>query len=130
MVVSRKRSLPRPFVQPEIFSGLVCMWSGNIGNLPSGWVLCDGNNGTPDLRDKFVVAAGTTYLRGLQSGGLSHYHEFLSNGHQHDMDSVSPLEINAGVEFNDIFNSVSDAGDTDTSSNLPVWYSIAYIMKT
>src|SRR5262245_14075787 len=38
-------------------SGVIVMWSGTIATIPSGWFLCDGTNGTPDLRDKFVVGA-------------------------------------------------------------------------
>lgn len=38
-------------------SGAIVVWSGMIANIPDGWVLCDGNNGTPDLRDKFIVGA-------------------------------------------------------------------------
>jgi hypothetical protein len=37
--------------------GVIVMWSGAIANIPSGWVLCDGTNGTPDLRDRFIVGA-------------------------------------------------------------------------
>jgi len=37
------------------------MWSGAIAAIPTGWVLCDGNNSTPDLRDRFIVGAGSTY---------------------------------------------------------------------
>ena len=42
-------------------SGGIIMWSGLITAIPSGWALCDGTNGTPDLRDRFVVGAGNTY---------------------------------------------------------------------
>lgn len=38
-------------------SGMIIMWSGSISTIPDGWFLCDGSNGTPDLRDKFVVGA-------------------------------------------------------------------------
>ncbi|MGG0411216.1 hypothetical protein [Peribacillus simplex] len=31
------------------------MWSGSIKNIPSGWLLCDGTKGTPDVRDRFVL---------------------------------------------------------------------------
>ena len=41
-------------------AGVICMWSGTIATVPSGWALCDGTNGTPDLVDRFVVAAGST----------------------------------------------------------------------
>jgi len=45
----------------SIPSGLIAMWSGTNANIPSGWNLCDGNNGTPDLTDRFILgrAAGT-----------------------------------------------------------------------
>jgi microcystin-dependent protein len=42
-------------------SGCIGIWYGLIGNIPSGWALCDGLNGTPDLRDRFVVGAGKNY---------------------------------------------------------------------
>jgi microcystin-dependent protein len=41
--------------------GSIIMWSGAINMIPSGWVLCDGTNGTPDLRDRFIVGAGRNY---------------------------------------------------------------------
>ena len=37
--------------------GGIIMWSGTIANIPSGWELCNGSNGTPDLRNKFIVGA-------------------------------------------------------------------------
>jgi hypothetical protein len=43
--------------KPELPPGAVIMWAGSISTIPDGWVLCDGTNGTPDLRDKFIVAA-------------------------------------------------------------------------
>jgi microcystin-dependent protein len=41
--------------------GAIVMWSGTKSTIPKGWVLCDGGNGTPDLRDRFVVGAGKSY---------------------------------------------------------------------
>jgi len=42
-------------------AGLITMWSGSIGSIPTGWNLCDGSNGTPNLLDRFIVAAGSSY---------------------------------------------------------------------
>lgn len=42
-------------------SGVIAIWKGSLISIPSGWVLCNGSNGTPDLRDKFVVGAAGTY---------------------------------------------------------------------
>lgn len=41
--------------------GIVVLWGGAIADIPAGWHLCDGNAGTPDLRDRFVIGAGSTY---------------------------------------------------------------------
>lgn len=41
-------------------AGVIVMWSGETTTIPSGWYLCDGTNGTPDLRDRFIVGASTT----------------------------------------------------------------------
>jgi len=45
----------------SIPAGLISLWSGSIGSIPSGWNLCDGSNGTPNLTDRFIVGAGSSY---------------------------------------------------------------------
>ena len=55
-------------------TGGIIMWSGAIVDIPAGWYLCDGNNGTPNLVDKFVVGAGGTYAKGATGGSGSHNH--------------------------------------------------------
>jgi hypothetical protein len=59
-----------PSVSP-IPSGSIIMWSGSIGAIPTGYVLCNGSNGTPDLRDRFIVGAGNTYSVGNNGGFVS-----------------------------------------------------------
>jgi hypothetical protein len=80
------------FVRNIIPTGLISMWSGSVLNIPSGWLLCDGTSGTPDLRDRFVVGAGSTYLPGTSGGSanavvVSHNHTATSTvtdpGHTH-----------------------------------------------
>lgn len=61
-----------PASAPSVPSGVITMWSGSIGSVPSGWYLCDGSNGTPDLRDRFIIAAGSTYSPG-DTGGSTAY---------------------------------------------------------
>ena len=51
-------------------SGLICMWSGS--EVPKGWYLCDGTNGTPDLRNRFIVGAGNEYSIGDTGGEKVH----------------------------------------------------------
>jgi len=49
-------------------SGVIAMWSGSTASIPTGWVICDGNNSTPDLRDRFIVGAGSTYAVAATGG--------------------------------------------------------------
>lgn len=51
--------------------GTIMMWYGAIGGIPAGFQICDGTNGTPDLRDKFVVGAGGAYANGATGGAAS-----------------------------------------------------------
>jgi hypothetical protein len=92
----------------SIPSGLISMWSGTIASIPSGWVLCNGSNGTPDLRNKFVIgahtdSAGVAYSTvtgsNTQTGGtkdaivVSHTHTATSTvtdpGHLHTFTNYS-----------------------------------------
>jgi len=49
-------------------SGIIVLWSGSVASIPTGWVLCNGANSTPDLRDRFVVGAGSTYAVNATGG--------------------------------------------------------------
>jgi microcystin-dependent protein len=72
------------FVRDIIPTGLISLWSGSVASIPSGWFLCDGSNGTPDLRNRFIVGAGSTYAVGATGGSanatlVSHTHTFSGN---------------------------------------------------
>jgi microcystin-dependent protein len=56
------------FVRDIVPSGVIVMWSGSAAAIPSGWLLCDGTNSTPDLRNRFLVGAGDTYAVGATGG--------------------------------------------------------------
>lgn len=67
------------FVRDIVPAGVITMWYGSIASIPSGWYLCDGANGTPDLRDRFIVGAGSTYAVAATGGSanatlVSHSH--------------------------------------------------------
>lgn len=72
------------FVQAAVPSGVITMWYGSIASIPSGWYLCNGLNGTPDLRDRFIVGAGSSYAVGATGGNanavlVSHNHVSTSS---------------------------------------------------
>ena len=70
------------------YTGMIMMWSGSIASIPSGWALCNGSNGTPDLRNRFIVGAGSTYNPNDTGGTsdaivVSHTHGITDPGHFH-----------------------------------------------
>ena len=48
--------------------GGIIIWSGSTSSIPSGWAFCDGSNGTPDLRDRFIVGGGGSYVQNSTGG--------------------------------------------------------------
>ena len=91
-------------------SGGIILWSGSTASIPSGWVLCNGSNSTPDLRDRFVVGAGSSYGVNATGGASSvtlstsqipaHNHSASSSssttihdsGHSHSISALRPVE--------------------------------------
>ncbi len=70
-----------------VITGMILMWSGSISDIPSGWTLCDGTDGAPDLTDRFILGAGNSYSPG-DSGG-SDSKSLTDNelpSHSHSMD--------------------------------------------
>ena len=53
--------IPSANIPTSFVAGMIMLWSGAIVSIPAGWLLCDGTSGTPNLRDRFVVGAGSTY---------------------------------------------------------------------
>ena len=134
-------------------AGMIIIWSGSLGSIPAGWVLCNGSNGTPDLRDRFVIAAGSTYAVGATGGTadaivVSHTHTatVTDPGHTHTARSIAQVGSDfsvaqVGQSFNQnatftnsnttgITVANSTTGTSGTGANLPPYYALAYIMKT
>ena len=131
-------------------SGCVVMWSGSIATIPSGWFICDGTNSTPDLRNRFVVGAGSTYAVAATGGSanatlVSHTHTatVTDPGHSHIYQGY--LNVNQGgtgggsaqapqnkstdSAVTGITVANSTEGSSGTNANLPPYYALAYIMK-
>jgi hypothetical protein len=138
-----------PTSASAIPAGGIIIWSGSTGSIPSGWFLCNGANGTPDLRDRFIVGAGNTYAVNATGGTadavvVSHNHTVTDPGHFHSLVGTA-LGIASGnyaasslteIPYNfTVTNSAStgitinNAGVSGTNANLPPYYALAYIMK-
>jgi hypothetical protein len=131
-------------------SGGIIIWSGSAATIPTGWLLCNGSSSTPDLRDRFVVGAGSTYAVNATGGSanavvVSHTHTatVTDAGHFHTAATYnqggSNVNANAGVTLNSGNTSTattgitvanSTAGVSGTNANLPPYFALCYIMKS
>jgi hypothetical protein len=138
-------------------SGTIVLWSGSVASIPTGWVLCNGSNSTPDLRNRFVVGAGSTYAVGDTGGSadsivVSHTHTatVTDPGHTHTLSPSNRQVYNSGASgsgglsnggetFTQLTMSSattgitvenSSTGSSGTNANLPPYYALCYIMKT
>ena len=136
-------------------AGGIIMWSGSVASIPSGWLLCNGASGTPDLRDRFVIGAGSTYGVAATGGSadaivVSHTHTATSTvtdpGHNHTYSVVqtsggpsggtvsytSTATVNTGNRTTGITVGTTNAsaGASGTNANLPPYYALAFIMKS
>ncbi len=133
--------------------GAIVLWKGNSGQIPDGWKLCDGANGTPDLRDRFVVGAGGSYSVGNRGGQAgysitvdqlpSHYHYYAGDDHldQVKAGSTGYSAANNIQETTGGYDAVSDpsgngriyrtssTGSGQDIDNRPPYYALCYIMR-
>lgn len=113
---------------PKLALGVIGYWSGSVETIPSGWSLCDGTNGTPDLRDKFVIGSGWAFVPGDTGGSSLHTHAFTANLHSHTIAPGTGLLTGLGHETH--VSSVAESGTTDQSDITPPFYSLLYLMYT
>ena len=115
--------------------GMIMMYTGSTA--PSGWAICNGQNGTPDLRDRFIVGAGSAYSIGNTGGANSvtlTLDQIPPHTHTWDRQDVS---INNGyrpwpANNNDCSRSTQNtgsAGGGQSHENRPPYYALMFIMK-
>lgn len=106
--------------------GMILLWSGSVGSIPAGFHLCDGTAGTPDLQDRFVVGAGSSYNPDDTGGAASHLHTFTGDGHAHQIVTDDALDV--GTEYSLNTDEGYAAGSTDSEDHRPPYYALCYIM--
>lgn len=111
----------------HIPAGIITIWFGAIEDIPDGWALCDGNNGTPDLTDRFVPGAGGALSPGDTGGSANHDHDFTGDGHQHSL--IAGSGVAAGAAFIATSQNIAATGTTDPTDGRPPFKALAYIMS-
>ncbi len=80
--------------------GGIIMWSGPVASIPSGWLLCNGANGTPDLRNRFILGAGGTAYNPGEVGGATSVTTTLNGAHDHSATIVASGAHNHNITVN------------------------------
>ena len=133
------------------------MWGGSTGSIPSGYQLCDGSAAStselqaitganvPDLRDRFIVGAGSGYTVNATGGSATHtltVDEMPSHDHPYDgtgggdqywtlNSSATQNEgITSGSREFTSRDAVADQGGGQPHNNLPPYYALVYMIKT
>lgn len=87
------------FVHNVLPKGIIMLWSGSSASIPFGWALCNGATVgslvTPDLRDKFLVGAGTTYVVGATGGSANAV--VVSHTHTNSVSSAADHSHPSGI---------------------------------
>ncbi len=122
--------------------GGIIMWSGAVNQIPAGWALCDGTNGTPDLRDRFVVGAGNSYAVAATGGEATHtltVNEMPSHNHGGTTGDYPMVRLGqkassgndepVASQSNNHNHSIPLQGGGAAHENRPPYYALAFIMK-
>ena len=125
-------------------TGMIILWSGAADAIPSGFVLCDGNNNTPNLSGRFVVgydASNGDYdvndTGGAENVTLSiaqipnHKHTTSFDGHKFfPGDGSTSVSYGGAGGYPATTFSMDNTGGGGAHENRPPYYALCYIMKT
>ena len=122
-------------------TGMIILWSGAADAIPSGFVLCDGNNSTPNLSGRFVVGydASNSDYDVNDTGGSESVTLTINQipAHTHNINlavrAFYQEPRNFGVGTDGSANNSEDTGSTgggQSHENRPPFYALCYIMKT
>ena len=106
---------------------IIVLWSGTVADIPDGWSLCDGLGGRPDLRNKFIVPAGGAYAPGDEGGASPHNHSLTSSPHNHTL--LVGAQLSGVFGFGPNTSNEVITATSDNEPNLPLYFSLAYVMK-
>lgn len=137
-----------------IRKGTIVIYDGDISEIPSGWQLCDGTNGTPDLRGKFIMGSDEAGVTGgsnehnhlIETASVPHTHTISSRSHSHSSgysdgmyvykwrgeDNLEDYDASgASHSHNCSINSMTHnhEGVSGSVVTYPNHYKLAYIMK-
>lgn len=122
------------YVDSRLPAGVIVMWSG--ATVPDGWALCDGTNGTPDLRGRFVLGQSAAHALGSTGGSEEvalTVEQMPSHSHSYSYPSIMRSFQDTSGPYSAYVstkgNTTGSAGSSQPHPNMPPYYTLAYIMK-
>ena len=109
----------------KIPPGMIVLWSGSISNIPDGWALCDGQNGTPDLRDRFILGAGNNYLPNDIGGEATHVltiNEMPTHNHTGTTSEAGSHTHKIGTDKDTTYNTYGECWSVHNASTGAAYY--------
>ena len=101
-------------------SGGIILWSGSVANIPSGWYLCNGSNGTPDLRNRFVIGAHSDSANSnwpnFQPGHTGGSNVSSLPSHTHSFSSTHSHTFSSSTSSDTHNHGITDPGHSHTMS--------------
>lgn len=147
---------PMPWLSRPAPQGTIEIWTGTIATIPTGWALCDGLNGTPNLLAKFVQGVTTAVTEPGTLGGLdtvtltssqisAHNHTSVAYTHQHTSnnggagsggarrtatgETSPPTSQYVTSSTTPPSQNLIATGSNGAHDNVPPFYQVAYIIK-
>lgn len=120
--------------------GTIVYWSGTADNIPTGWHICDGTDGTFDLRDSFILAAGPNHPVGETGGSEEvvltvdqmpeHNHALTSRQNSTPATNAFPMKSDSSVgSTSNSFAPIASTGGSQPHPNMPPYYTLIAIQK-
>jgi len=127
--------VPEPVAAQGNFpKGALIAWNAKSGAIPSGWAVCDGTNGTPDLRGRYLRGVATFADVGTMDGKEKHKHTVTGTTDNprnsnpdawgNDEDDRNKTPATTGLDHTHKFS-----GATSEEPNNPLSYTVIYLMK-
>lgn len=112
-------------------TGIILIWHSTADSIPIGWIICDGNNDTPDLRDRFIPGAAFFFEWNDKFGKQTHKHFANLSPHSHTAQTKDDPDfgVGDGTAFGMQTNSVESWPETNEANHMPPYKSMIYIMK-
>lgn len=118
--------------------GAIIAWSGTVDDIPTGWHICDGNEGTRDLRDTFILGAGEKHPVG-ETGGSEEVtltvEQLAKHNHRESIPALTAYKTTTSTSssavalYTIMSSNVTDTGSSQPHPNMPPYYALLFIQK-